>query len=175
MADPKVKMIAGEEFTISQPYDEGHVLTAAEARALNQLRNENIGNNLRKAVEKMKEEGKDAATITALVADYDKTYSFAMPGAGGGTRTLDPVEREARKLAREVVAARVRELYQIGLNGIHPDYKDLPEEEAKARSKERFDSAIEAAASKDEVIAQAKKNVNARKKAAESAGADLGL
>lgn len=175
MPEAKAKLIAGEQFTISQPYAEGHVLTAAEARSLNQTRSENIGNNLRKAIEEAKKAGKSADEMAKLVSEYDTAYSFAMPGAGGTPRIVDPIEREARKLAREVVGARLKELYQIGLSGIHPDYKDMPEEEGKAKSKERFDAAIDNAAANADVIKQAKKNVAARKATAESAASELGL
>ena len=43
----KSKIIDGLSFEISQPYAAGQTINEAEAKALNQVRSENIGNNLR--------------------------------------------------------------------------------------------------------------------------------
>src|SRR5688572_6489425 len=107
MPEPKTKIIDGESFTISQPYEAGHACTDAEARALNQVRSENIGNNLRVMIKEAKEKrdaGDNSAYdgLAAAVADYDAKYTFSMGGGGGGTsRKMDPIEREARSLATE--------------------------------------------------------------------------
>lgn len=169
----KTITILGEKFEISAPYAEGQAITAAEARSLNQTRAENIGNNLRNKVKEAQERG-DTTGLAQLIADADANYSFAMPGQSS-PRIVDPVEREARKLAREFVANKVREAYSISLKGIHPDYKDLPEEEAKTKSAERFDAAIDKAALDPSILDLAKKNVKAKQKATEAAAVDLGI
>ena len=94
-------------FTVDQPYEAGHAVTAAEAAALNQARAENIGNNLRSRVTKALDE-KDSTTmeeVQAYAKEYNEKYTFEM---GGGGRALDPVEREARKIARQAVSAKIK-------------------------------------------------------------------
>lgn len=127
-------MIQGYSFDISEPYAEGQTITGVEAKALNQLRAENIGNNQRKAVQAVvegqpmvavtDEEGKpkkddkgnvlqQPAPLTekqlkALQADvtkYDGEYTLAM--ARGG-RSRDPVESMARTIARARIEKEVK-------------------------------------------------------------------
>ncbi len=110
MTETKSVTIAGESFDVNQPYAEGHALTAIEAKVLNQTRNENIRNNMAKAVKTAKEDGSfDPKAMQAAVTAYDTEYTFATPGAGGTRRTMDPVEREARKIARELIKAKLSE------------------------------------------------------------------
>lgn len=109
--DPKSKTIAGEQFTLNQPYNEGHTLTAIEAKVLNQVRHENIANNLRKTVKASiaGEEGAPTpAELDKIVAEYDSNYEFTLAGVGG-SRKLDPVEREARAIARDVIKTKLAE------------------------------------------------------------------
>lgn len=85
--------IAGNPFTVSPRYAEGHVLTANEANALNQTFFENLRNNF---AGKAKEGGSQA--------DFDayvETYKFGERTGGGGSR--DPVEVEAMNLARDAI------------------------------------------------------------------------
>jgi len=108
MPETKTKIIDGESFEITWPYVAGHVLNDAEAKALNQVRSENIGNNLRSAVKEAKEKAEkgDANAMTELrtaVAEYDREYTFALGGTPA--RKLDPVEREARNIANEYLKA----------------------------------------------------------------------
>lgn len=177
--ETKTITIGGEKFEISAPYAEGHTLTAAEARVLNQTRSENIGNNFRKRVSDAitKRDAGDSSEfdkLAELIAAADAEYSFSMPGQST-PRIVDPIEREAHKLAREYVGNQLKQLYGISLKGIHPDYKELPEEEAKAKSAERFGEAVAKVAQKDEILALAKKNVANKKKATEAAMEDLGI
>src|SRR5690606_9743805 len=104
MPEPKNKKIGDHVFPISQPYEEGHTLTAIEAKVLNQVRAENIGNNVRKKVQELLAEGK-TAEAEALVAEKDREYQFTEAAAGGSSRTMDPVEKEARKIARDAIKA----------------------------------------------------------------------
>ena len=96
-------------------------------------------------------------------------------GDAGMARIVDPVEREALKLAREYVGNKLKAAYGISLKGIHPNFKDQPEEDAKAASAELFASAIEKVAQDATILALAKKNVQAKQKATESATVDLGI
>jgi len=96
------KTINGVAFEISQPYAEGHVITEAEARVLNQTRSENIGNNLRAKLKEMADAGASEAELQALVAEKDAEYVFTLSNARA-SRVLDPVEKEANKIARELL------------------------------------------------------------------------
>lgn len=93
MSDRKI-IIAGNEFTIPQPFEAGHVCTEGEARALNQLLAENVRNNM---AAKVKAGTAAAADVTKYAAEY--VFSTAsVPQA-----KLDPVENECRKLARAAI------------------------------------------------------------------------
>jgi hypothetical protein len=108
MADMKTIVIQGESFDISTPYAEGHALTEIEAKVLNQVRCENVRNNQAKAIKEAKEAGTfDLATAQSAVAEYDSAYEFSAGRVGGSTRTMDPIEREAKKIAREAIKAQL--------------------------------------------------------------------
>lgn len=109
MPEARKKIIAGQEFMISQPYEAGHTLTEVEAKVLNQVRSENIANNLRKQVKEALENGGITEEFIQKVAEYDAGYSFALPGEGSTRRVLDPVEREARAIARDGIKAKLAE------------------------------------------------------------------
>lgn len=169
MADAKTKTIAGLEFTISQPYDEGHVCTAAEAKALNQTRSENIGNNMRKAVEAALEaqDKGDKSLINAIhaeVAKYDSEYAFTLANVGA-SRRLDPVEREARSIAREALKAHLSKTgRKIGV---------VPDGETEETWGEKVEANIDAIAAREDVVKEAKKRIAAKQKQTESITAGL--
>lgn len=175
MADSKNKIIEGETFLITQPYDEGHVLSAAEARALNQLRGENIGNNLRKQIKDAKEKG-DTSNIADLVAKYDAEYSFALPGQST-PRSTDPVERECRALAKDYIktqlAAQGRKLSDVPA-AISAQYPDNAEA-AKQAWEDKLEANIAKVMADESTIKLAKQRVAAKKKAAENTVAELDL
>jgi hypothetical protein len=102
--------IAGKSFVVSSPYVEGDLgrpLTAGEAHTLNQTRHENIRNNFAKKVKEAKE-GED---LQSLISKYDEDYEFGVRGEGGGV-SRDPVEVEARGLARAAIKAKLAEKKQ---------------------------------------------------------------
>ena len=160
------KFIAEHQFEISAPYSEGHTLTAIEAKVLNQVRAENIGNNVRAKVKELIAAG-NTAEAESLVAEKDASYVFTEAAAGGGSRTLDPVEREARKLARDTIRAALAEQGK--------KMNKAPEGTSDEEWKEKIAAAIETVAARDDIIAAAKKAVSQRDKAVSSAAADLGL
>lgn len=98
------------------PYSPGPTtLTTGEASSLNQVLAENIGNNLRvQIVEGQRDaEGNitgphDEASVQALVNSYIADYEMGVRKAGTGPRIVDPVEREARKLARTAAIGFVK-------------------------------------------------------------------
>ena len=147
MPEAKMKIIAGEKFEVSQPYEEGHTLTIIEAKVLNQVRSENIANNMRKGV-KEAVANDTLKEFTKELIKYDNVYEFAMPSAGGGRKTMDPVEREARKLAREAIKSKLLEQgRKIG-----------------EVDKEKLAELVETVAANDDILKAAKKICSDRKK-----------
>lgn len=165
MPDPKTKTINGLEFEISQPYAEGHVCTEAEARALNQTRSENIGNNTRAKIKEMLEAGTAAAEIAAYVAEVDAAYEFTLANVAA-SRKLDPVEREAQKIARELIKGHLAE---SGRKLTVP-----PEGVTEEDWKDKIAGEVERLAATDEILKVAKKNVDAKKKQADQLSEALG-
>jgi hypothetical protein len=172
MSDQKTKLIAGESFLISQPYLEGHVLTAAEAKTLNQVRSENIGNNMRTQVKEALEarDGGDSSKYDALaaaVAKYDAEYTFAMGGSGVSTRRLDPIEREARAIATDLIradlAAKGRKITQV------------PEGLTKDEWEAKLDTTRELLMAREDVLKAAKKRVADKEKLIAGDASELGL
>ncbi len=163
------KTINGMQFEISAPYAEGHVVSAIEARVLNQTRAENIGNNARAKIKEMQEAGNSESEILDYVAGVDQNYEFTAAGVSA-SRRLDPVEREANKIARELLKAH---LAQSGRKlTVAPE--GLTDEEWD----DKVSSEVERIAGLDEVLAAAKKNVAAKSKQADQlaqalSGADL--
>lgn len=155
--------IAGETFEVRVPYAEGHTLNAAEASVLNQTFTENIRNNAAGRIKAAKEkaeadgttfsldtpvatEGEDAGkTLRQLITEYADTYQF-------GVRTVrsaepaDPVEREARSIAREAITAKLR------ANGVKR--KDI--------SEEAFEEALAKHSKNPQIVKEAQRRVKAK-------------
>lgn len=165
MPELKTKVIAGEPFQVSAPYAEGHVLTAIEAKVLNQVRAENIGNNLRETVKDAitKRDAGDASDFEGLakiVADYDAEYTFSTPGAGGGARKLDPVEREAKSLAEAYVREDLKKKGRT--------WKQVPDNMTEEQWIEKRDATVEKLMGDETILKLAKERVNKKAKAAEA-------
>lgn len=149
-------VVGGLPVTISTPYTEGHTLNAAEAKALNAVRAENIGNNMRKMIAELKatdgswsDEAK--AKIAAEIATYDAEYAFSLGGGGGTPRVTDPLAKEAASIARTVLLGKLKDA------GIaRKDYGE-----------EKFAAKVAEIAALDSVQAAAKKALAARAKSAE--------
>lgn len=124
--------VAGMTFLADMPYKVGDVITAGEASALNQTYSENLRNNFAGRVKKAKEaaltDAKKAwveagsqgaepteATLNDKVVndlrnawdEYASTYEFN--GRRVARQQGDPIEREARKLAWQMIAAHCKE------------------------------------------------------------------
>lgn len=159
------KTINGIEFEISMPYEEGHVCTSAEAKALNQTRSENIGNNTRAKIKEMLEAGKSEDEIKEYVAGIDAEYIFTLARVSA-SRKLDPVEREAAKIARELLKdhlATTGRKITVAPEGVTDEEWD-----------DKVAEQIEAIASNPEVLKAAKKNVEAKTKQAAALAEALG-
>ena len=164
MPDMKTKVIAGVAFELSQPYAAGHTLTEAEAKTLNQVRSENIGNNLREKIKELTEAGK-TGEAKALVAERDATYEFTLAQVGTSQK-LDPVEREARAIAKEIIKQKLAESGR--------KITVVPDGETKESWAEKIEANIEKIASNENVLKEAKKAVDAKKKRLDNlAGVEL--
>lgn len=149
-------VIQGIAVTFPAPYAEGHVCTAAEAAALNQLLKENISNNLRKWVA---ETNPTPEFLQSAVDERAAEYEFGVRSGGGGRAPADPVRTEALKLARQLVVSRLK---QAGRKATREQVAELVE---------RVFAANEAA-----LRARAEKELAARQKAISALGdIDLGL
>lgn len=164
MPETKPKVINGLSFDISQPYIEGHVLSAIEAGVLNQTRSENIGNNTRVKIKEMQEAGESDDAIRAHVTAFDADYQFRTASEGRGT-SRDPYETEARKIARELLKAH---LAQTGRK-----LSAAPNGETVDSWKDKVDGQIDKLASQPNVLAAAKKAVDAKRKQSETLLASL--
>lgn len=164
MPEPKTKTIEGRNFEISQPYEEGHVLTAIEARVLNQTRSENIGNNVRAKLKEAIEQGADDSALAALVAEVDAAYAFTAAGTRAAAK-LDPYEREARKIARELLKNHLAESGR--------KLTVAPEGVTDEEWAEKVESEVDRIATMDSVLEAAKKEVDAKKKRADKLASAL--
>lgn len=151
MSDTMV--IQGHQFKIDSPYKAGHQITEIEAGVLNQTRKENIRNNFAKSV-KEAENDKNELTpkkheeLQNKLDEYAAAYEFNLAGGRAG----DPIEREARILARAAITAQIKKAGKA--------IKDIDSAALTAKVNE-------IASTNKEIIAMAKKNVESRK-AAES-------
>lgn len=142
-------LIAKTPFTVSEPYAEGHVLTEMEARVLNQVRAENIGNNFRKAVDdclKGVANAKSMETIQAEFAEYDKTYSFTAVRRTAAAR-LSPLDAEALRLAKAWIVGQLK-----AANKTLKAYVD-------EKGKDAFEAKMAEVAATADIQALAKKNL----------------
>lgn len=111
---PRVsRTIGGRLCKVIAPFAAGQPLTDATAAMLNQTFAENISNNTRAKIDAgpLGSDGKPTgkkfsdAEVQKIVDDYTAEYE---PGVRGGGRSMDPAEREARKLARAEVIKLVK-------------------------------------------------------------------
>ena len=106
MPDMKSVTIAGKQFTLSVPYAEGHTLTAGEASQLNQVRHENIRNNLAKFIRENTTLSDEE--LQAKVAETDAAYVMGVRQAAGPGASRDPIAVEARSIARTAIKAKLK-------------------------------------------------------------------
>jgi hypothetical protein len=153
----KTVIISGQSFELSSPYNEGHVLNAAEANALNQLRHENIRNNVAKAVKEAYELDSEEAIIAVIekVAAYDAEYAFRIGGTGGAATRLDPVEREARAIAKAVI---LDHLQKSGRN-----FKSVPANMTAEEWDAKIEAQINSVATSEQVLEAARQAIADKK------------
>lgn len=119
------------EYTIAQPFAEGHVCTANEANALNQLLSENVRNNFAPKVEKS-----EVAPTQEDLDNYVASYQFGVRSVSSS----DPVEKVMRQLVERklIEALKARNKNKSSL------------------SSEEFKNAIDAAVEKNRDVLYAK-------------------
>jgi len=127
---PNMKLtIAGFQFELEHAYKDGDVINANEAAALNQTFAENIRNNFAAQLKAMKnkvarangwvtkdEDGKetvdwervtnddlDADEVQTAYDEYVQSYEFGARRVGASRGPVDPVEREATRVAKDLV------------------------------------------------------------------------
>lgn len=170
MADNKTISILDVDFSVSMPYNVGHVCNEAEAKVLNQTRRENIGNNFRPEVKKYQDQAEGALSLDELqaaFAELDANYIFTLANAGAASRKLDPVEREARSIAREMLK---QALSDAGLK-----YKEPPEGKTQQEWDDFIETKLDEISAMEDVVKTATKTVKARQGAASITLGDLGL
>ena len=89
--------------SVQEPYTEGYVLTAIEAAKLNQVYADGIRSSLMHKIKKIGDE-----TSRASIGEFQNfadSYSFAERTAKA---PVDPVTKEANKIAKEQVFAAIR-------------------------------------------------------------------
>lgn len=100
-------LIQGQTFAIPAPFVAGHTCSGQEAGVLNQILAENTRNNWAERVKKANEEGTfDQGKMQADIDEYLETYEF---GVRRGRGPVDPVEREAFSMAKEIVRNALRQ------------------------------------------------------------------
>lgn len=95
--------IDGLDFTVPQPFGEGHTCTANEAAALNQLLVENTRNNFAQKIKRAKEKEEELPNQGNL-DDYVAGYEF-------GVRSVvssDPIQVEAREIVLPFLKAHIQ-------------------------------------------------------------------
>lgn len=159
------RTISDIKVLVPQPYAAGQPLTEATAAILNQTLAENVSNNLRAklALGHVATEGGEAQPHTSesaqkVVDTYLEAYEPGVKrgGGGGAPRVTDPVEKEARAIAKakatEIVKAR----------GLKP---------ADVNMGEITDKLFEG--NKDQLMKAAKRIVDARTKTQADSGLSL--
>jgi len=143
--------IGHHQFHLADPYQEGHRLTASEAKALNILRGERIRNNLQKMLAKLAEglppgatiSGENLAQVRARAKDLDVNFEFtSKEKTKNKPYTLDGMiaeiareraEIEARRVGREHDVEAIAQLTQVNLD--LPDVIDEARLRLEARAK----------------------------------------
>ena len=100
-------VIQKETFLIPRPFGEGHQCTAGEASVLCQSLAENTRNAFNAKVKEAVDDGTfDHKKMQASVDEWLEDYEF---GIRRGRGPVDPVEREALVMAKDIVRTALRE------------------------------------------------------------------
>lgn len=103
-------------FLVGSPFAEGHKLTANEAEALNQLRAENIRNNVKKLVDRATKQlppgevlaPAELSELNDRVARYISGYEFGSGSSPNGGVRQTAFEAELRSIASDRLDTQLR-------------------------------------------------------------------
>lgn len=155
----------GAVINVADTYTAGHVLTENEATALNGLRTELISHRVRAAAfaDLSKGDTASAEQTAAAQAKADEIAASFEFGAARGTgepRVVDPVEKEARDIARQEMRAAIA---KAGLKLGKAAKGDEPEESGEGIYPfSRYAEKVAALMTHENVVAKAKTIVKAR-------------
>jgi hypothetical protein len=141
-------------FTVPQPYVEGHTLSAVEASVLNQTFAENLRNNFAAQMKRALEETPPKDLTQTDLDAYAANYKFGVRG-GGPRAFVDPVAREATKLAEATIRAAIKRKKE----------KDSSFD-PKSISDENFDELVQSLLAQDSTIMEQAKIIVAARSAA---------
>jgi len=156
--------IQGLTFAVPQPYVAGTLeLTEGEASALNQTFAENIRNNFSGVIQQAEVDYRkanglaegaevpkdqlDKDGLATKLSEYAKTYEFGVRSVRGARIPMDPVGREAYRIAGELIRNALKSK-NVKLDSVSKEWmaqavKDLVEAQPDitAEAKRRVDSA----------------------------------
>ena len=125
---PEQITIAGHTFQVPLRYEEGHELNAKEAAALNQTYHDNLRNCFAPRVKTAIKSGVFDLTVLQRQLDaYAQAYTFGSRQRRTGQPAVDPVAKEALKLARQAIEKQLRQ------KGIDPKSVETETITAKAK------------------------------------------
>lgn len=142
------------EFSLSEPFAEGTVITEGEAQALNGLRAENIRNRMARVVANATaslDEGELLSTeavaeLQAQITRYDSRYQFVKRHVANATTTV--IASEAKAIAEAELAMQQQAL------GLQLDPDELAAELERLIASERVQQQARARASRRLVVSQ---------------------
>ena len=153
----------GREFELPDHYTEGYTLSALEAAALNRVRGEMISHRVRSFAKEHVTEGavsdETFAQMTDLANKADAEYVWQAPREP--RVEVDPVAKEARKLAAADIKAKItasKEAFPKGLQG------PKAELEEGMYPRERFEETVDKYAAHEAYIAKAKQILKVKAK-----------
>ena len=153
--------ISGVVLSVPAPFAEGHVLRPNEASVLNQTYAENVRNNFASAVKDAVEKAGGLANLDrdqlqSALDEYLGEYDFGVRGTRTTRVPVDPVDREAMRIAKEKVrAALAKAGYKVARGDEEPGGNII--------SKEKLEELAEAAIAKYPEIVEAARTIVAAK------------
>ncbi|HSE45502.1 MAG TPA: hypothetical protein VLA89_09290 [Gemmatimonadales bacterium] len=171
----------GKTFTFPDRYATGHAVTENEAAVLNQQMAEMISHRIRSGPFAPLAKGdsptdEQLAEANALVEKLATEFVFGAGRAVGEPRVTDPLEVEARSIAREQILAKIKAAgyAKVGKKAVPERTKDdvttpaVPEEEGEGiYPYSKYLEKVALAAQHPAIVAKAKKALAARAGAGE--------
>ena len=162
--------IQGVSFDLTAPYEAGHTIDTVEATALNQVRAENIANNMRREVKNALGDQKELTDeqhkqLQESITDYDNRYDFKTARSYGSS---DPLTVKARYLAKNAIKLKLASTgislkeYKANLGGYDVN-DEFIDKQARDKGNALYNAKVNELASHKQIIAQAKKELEGAK------------